>query len=142
LLNLSVKQPKKCQDRQAYSHFYWNGKLKQEVQGEWDAHKKTMLEKAATKNAKLPTFPDGAPLSFHNKVVQQLFYLPQSCPKSETKLRSFGMGPQLQTSLTKMSQWMKKKLNVLRRHNNIMGNDLILHCCTNTKIMFTIGHKQ
>ena len=73
MLDLSAKQPKKRQDWQAHSHLYWNGKLKQEVQGEWDAHKKTMLEKAATENAKLPTFPDGAPLSFRNKVVQRLF---------------------------------------------------------------------
>ena len=73
MLDLSAKQPKKRRDWQAYSHLYWNGKLKQEVHGEWDAHKKTMLEKAATENAKLPTFPDGALLSFHNKVVQWLF---------------------------------------------------------------------
>ena len=73
MLDLKAKKPKKRQDWQAYSRLYWDRKLKQEVQDEWDAHTKAMSEKAAAENVKRPTFPDCPPLSFRNKIVQRLF---------------------------------------------------------------------
>jgi hypothetical protein len=92
LLDLSAKKTKKRQDWQAYSRLYWDRKLKEEVQDEWDAHKKTMLEKATNENAKPPTFPDSAPLPFRNKAVQRLFVAESPEVKDEVEKSCYRNG--------------------------------------------------
>jgi len=72
-LKLDSKKSKKRQDWQAYSHLYWDTKLKGLVAEEWAAHKQAALETAVAENAAQPTQPEKAPLPFRNEVVRRLF---------------------------------------------------------------------
>jgi hypothetical protein len=73
LLDLSAKKSKKPQDWQAYSHIYWDTKLKEAVADEWEVHKQTALDKAVAEDTDEPNFPENAPFLFRNEVIRKLF---------------------------------------------------------------------
>jgi len=105
LLDLSAKKTKKRQSWQAYSRLYWETKLKEKVQDKWVAYKKTMTEKAAAENTEPPTFPDGAPLTFRNPVVQRLFAAESAEVKDEVERYRNGMAEDEHDQDATMDKW-------------------------------------
>jgi hypothetical protein len=84
---LRLGKIKKLQDWQAYSHLYWEIKLKQIVEDEWVKHKQTALETAVAENAAPPTLPDHHTLPFRNDVVRREFK--EESPEVKTAVEEY-----------------------------------------------------